>query len=170
MTRPVTLIAAVARNGAIGIRNGLPWRLPSDMKRFKALTMGKPLIMGRKTYRSLGRPLPGRHLVVVTRDPSFAPPDGIVRAASMGEAFARAEALAALHGAEEVMVGGGAEIYRAAMDRADALRITEVDLAPEADSLFPAIDPAAWREVSRVPQPPGPSDESAFSYVDYHRR
>ena len=170
MTRPVTLIAAVARNGAIGIRNGLPWRLPSDLKRFKAMTMGKPLVMGRKTYEGLGRPLPGRHLVVVTRDPSFTPPDGVVRAASVDAALARAEALAALHWAEEVMVGGGAEIYRAAMDRADALCITEVDLAPEADRLFPAIDPATWREVSRLPQAPGPGDESAFSYVDYHRR
>jgi len=170
VTRPVTLIAAVARNGAIGIRNALPWRLPSDLKHFKALTMGKPLVMGRKTYQSLGRPLPGRHLVVVTRDPGFALPDGVGRAATVDEAFARAEVLAALHGAGEVMVGGGAEVYRAALDRADRLYLTEVDLAPEADSLFPAIDPAAWCVLSRAPQTRGPGDDAAFSYVDYRRR
>ncbi len=169
MTHPVTLIAAVARNGAIGIRNGLPWRLPSDLKHFKALTMGKPLIVGRKTYQSLGRPLPGRHLVVVTRDPGFALPDGVARAATMDEALACADALASSHGVGEIMVGGGAEIYRVAMDRADRLRITEVDLAPEADSLFPVIHAAVWREVSRRPQAPGPGDEAAFAYVDYGR-
>ena len=170
MTRPVTLIAAVARNGAIGIRNALPWRLPSDLKRFKALTLGKPLIMGRKTCQSLGRPLPGRHMVVVTRDPDCPLPEGAARAASWEEALVRAEALAALHGADELMVGGGAEIYREAIGQADRLCLTEVDLAPEADSLFPAIDPAAWYVVSRASQTPGPGDDAAFSYVDYRRR
>ena len=170
MTRPVTMIAAVGRNGAIGARNGLPWRLPSDLRRFKALTMGKPLVLGRKTFESIGRPLPGRFVVMVTRDATRALPVGMVSAGSIAEALDRAEALAIEHGADEVMVGGGAEIYRGAIGRADRLRITEVDLAPDADAFFPAIDPALWRESARQPQPPGPNDEAACTGVDYVRR
>ncbi len=167
--RTVTLIAAVGRNRAIGVRNGLPWRLPGDLRRFKALTLGKPLVLGRKTFQSIGRPLPGRHLVVVTRDPALALPEGVARAATLAEALDRADDLAARHGADEIMVGGGAEVYRAAIALADRLLITEVDLAPEADSLFPVVDPAAWREVSREPQPRGPGDDAAFAFVAYAR-
>ena len=170
MTVPVVLIAAVGRNGAIGLRDGLPWRLPSDLRAFKAETMGKPVIMGRKTFASLNRPLPGRFLVVVSRDPALALPEGVVGAAGIDEALARAQAIAAERGAAEVMVAGGAEIYRAAMPLADALRITEVDLAPEADSLFPAIDPALWRELSRTAGERGERDEAGFAVVRHGRR
>ena len=170
MTVPVVLIAAVGRNGAIGLRDGLPWRLPSDLRHFKAETMGKPVVMGRKTFASLGRPLPGRHLVVVSRDPAFALPEGVVGATSVEGALARAQAIAAERGAAEVMVAGGAEIYRAAMPLADALRITEVDLSPEADSVFPAIDPELWRELSRKTGERGERDEAGFAVVGYGRR
>ena len=168
--RPVVLIAAVGRNGAIGLRDRLPWRLPSDLKRFKAMTMGKPVVMGRKTFAALGRPLPGRHLVVVSRDPVLRLPDGIDRASTIPEALSRAQDLARRHGAEDVMVAGGAEIYRSTVDLAERLAITEVDLAPEADSTFPTIDLAAWREVDRVSQVPAPGDEAGFAYVEYRRR
>jgi dihydrofolate reductase len=170
VTVPVVLIAAVGRNGAIGLRDGLPWRLPSDLRGFKAETMGKPVVMGRKTFASLGRPLPGRHLVVVSRHPASALPEGVVGATGVEEALARAQGIAAGCGAGEVMVAGGAEIYRATMPFADALRITEVDLAPEADSVFPAIDPALWRELSRVPGRRGERDEADFAVVGYGRR
>lgn len=170
MTVPVVLIAAVGRNGAIGLRDGLPWRLPGDLRHFKAETMGKPVIMGRRTFASLGRPLPGRHLVVVSRDPGLALPEGVARAASLEAALERGQAIAAERGAAEVMVAGGAEVYRAAMPLADALRLTEVDLAPEADALFPGIDPALWREVSRVPGHRTPADEAGFTMVEHVRR
>ena len=168
--RPVVIIAAVGRNGAIGLRDRLPWRLPSDLRRFRTMTMGKPVVMGRKTFESLGRPLPGRHLVVVSRDPALQLPDGVDRAATIADALARAQDLAALHHAEDVMVAGGAEIYRSTIDEAERLAITEVDLAPEADSTFPTIDLTVWREVDRQVQLQAPGDESGFSYVDYARR
>ena len=170
MTVPVVLIAAVGRSGAIGLRDGLPWRLPSDLRGFKAETMGKPVIMGRRTFASLGRPLPGRHLVVVSRDPAFPLPEGAVGATGIIEALGRAQGIAAERGAAEVMVAGGSEVYRAAIPFADALRITEVDLSPEADSFFPAIDPALWRELSRAAGERGERDEAAFAVVRYGRR
>ena len=168
--RPVVIIAAVGRNGAIGLEDRLPWRLPSDLKRFRTMTMGKPVVMGRKTFASLGRPLPGRHLVVVSRDPALRLPDGLDHATTIAEALARAQDLAALHHAEDVMVAGGAEIYRSTIDVAERLAITEVDLAPEADSTFPTIDLAVWREVDRQMQPRAAGDEAGFAYVDYARR
>ena len=167
---PVVLIAAVGRNGAIGLRDGLPWRLPSDLRHFRAETMGKPVIMGRKSFAALGRPLPGRFLVVVSRTPALALPEGIARAASLDEALMRGQAIAEEHRAPEVMVAGGAEIYGAAMGRADALRLTEVDLAPEADAFFPVVDPVAWREASRRPGEQGPRDEARYDVVDWLRR
>lgn len=168
--RPVVIIAAVGRNGAIGLQDRLPWRLPSDLRRFRTMTMGKPVVMGRKTFAALGRPLPGRHLVVVSRDPALRLPDGIVRAGTIPEALSRAQDLATLYRAEDVMVAGGAEIYRSTIDLAERLAITEVDLAPEADSTFPTIDLAVWREVGRAPQVATAEDEAGFAYVDYRRR
>ena len=168
--RPVVIIAAVGRDGAIGLRDRLPWRLPSDLKRFRTMTMGKPVVMGRKTFAALGRPLPGRHLVVVSRDPGLRLPDGIVRAGTIAEALAHAQDLARLHEAADVMVAGGAEIYRSTIDLAERLAITEVDLAPEADSVFPTIDLAVWREVGRAPQVATADDEAGFAYVEYRRR
>ena len=168
---PLVLFAAVARNGAIGRDNRLLWRLRSDMAHFRANTMGRPVIMGRKTWESIGRPLPGREIVVVTRDTGFAAPAESVHIAhSLEDALALARARARAMGAAEVMVAGGGEIYRALLDRADRLILTEVDLAPEADAFFPAVDPAAWEEVAREPHAPGQGDEAAFAFVSYRRR
>lgn len=168
---PLVLIAAVARNGAIGRDNRLLWRLRSDMAHFRANTMGHPVVMGRKTWDSIGRPLPGREIVVVTRDAGFvAPAESVHVAHSIDEALALADARARAMGAGEVMVAGGAEIYRALIDRADRLVLTEVDLGPEADAFFPAVDPAAWEELAREPHEPQQGDEAAFAFVTYRRR
>ena len=137
---PVTIVAAVARNRVIGRDGDLPWRLPEDLRRFKELTMDGTLVMGRKTYESIGRPLPGRTTVVVTRQPDWSA-EGVVTAGSMEEALE-------LAGEGEVFVVGGAEIYRQALETADALEITQVDAQPEGDAYFPEIPPT-WQVVRR---------------------
>ena len=142
----LTLIAAVARDGAIGRDNTLPWRLPEDLRHFKAATMGRPLIMGRKTFDSIGRPLPGRRSIVVSRNEQWRA-DGCERAHSIDDALT----MAATPPTGEIFVAGGAELYRQTIDRADRLLITEVDVIVDgADALFPPIDPARWRETSRT--------------------
>jgi len=164
-----SLIAAVARNGVIGRDNRLLWRLKTDLRRFRDLTIGKPLIMGRKTFDSIGRPLPNRDTIIVTRDAGFAAAGAIV-AHSLDEALRLAEDCAAVRGVDEIMIGGGGEIYAQAIGAAERLYITEVDLDPDGDALFPRIDGALWREAARRTHPPGPDDEAAFSCVDYVRR
>ena len=161
----LSIIAAVGRNGAIGAQGGMPWRLPTDLKKFRALTMGKPLIMGRKTFDSIGRPLPGRNVIVVTRDAGWAH-EGVRVARTLD--FAIAQALA--DRAEEAMIGGGGEIYRLAWDRADRLYLTEVNLSPPADVRFPFVDATTWRETRREVGVRGPKDEADFSFVQYERR
>ena len=168
MSRPLVLVAAVARNGGIGVANRLPWRLKSDMVRFRALTMGHPVVMGRRTFESIGRPLPGRHLVVVSRDPAFGPP-GVALARSPDAALSVAETIANREGAAEIVLAGGAMLYAELIGRAARLEITDVDLSAEADAFFPPIDPGLWRETSREPQHRGPADEAAFSFVTYER-
>ncbi len=158
----ISLIAAVGRNGAIGTGGGMPWRLSSDLKHFKALTWAKPLIMGRKTFDSVGRPLPGRDVIVVTRDAGWSRAD--VRVARSLD-----EALRLAAGAGEVMIGGGGEIYRLALPLARRLYITEVDLAPEADVRFPEIDPADWRETRREVRAADVNDDAGFAFVQYER-
>jgi dihydrofolate reductase len=164
----VALVAAVARNGVIGSGGALPWRLSSDLKRFKALTMGKPLVMGRKTYESIGRALPGRTTIVVTRDRGFAA-EGVAVAADVDEALRLAEAAARAAGADEIVVAGGGEIYAQTIGRAGRLYLTEVNLAPEGDARFPAVDPTRWREVARERGVRGPRDEADFAFVTYER-
>jgi dihydrofolate reductase len=169
MNVPVAMIAAVGSNGVIGAANGIPWRLPSDFAHFKRTTMGKPLIMGRKTFESIGRPLPGRTSIVVTRQPGFRP-DGVLVAASLAEALEQAQSIAARDNAAEVMVGGGGEIYREAMPLAHRLYISHVAAAPDGDTSFPAIDPAVWAVVA-TPQPPrDPRDTAAYRVNVYERR
>lgn len=143
MSKPqIFLIAAVARNHAIGLDNKLLWRLPEDLKRFKALTLGHPILMGRKTFESLGRPLPGRRNVVVSRNPDCR--------FEGAEVFSSLEAaIVACSGAEKLFVIGGAEIYRQAMVLADVLDLTEVDDAPVGDAFFPEVDRLQWQEASR---------------------
>jgi dihydrofolate reductase len=164
----VFLIAAVADNGVIGAHGAIPWRLKSDMRRLKALTIGKPVVMGRKTFASIGRPLPGRTNIVVTRDAGFREP-GVVVTTSFADA--RAVALGdALRRSSDIAVIGGAEIYTQWMAGADRLEITEVHARPEGDTYFAAIDAADWQEVARVRNPAGSDDSVDFSYVTYRRR
>jgi dihydrofolate reductase len=139
----ITLIVARARNGVIGNRNKLPWRLPEDLQHFKSATIGHPLIMGRKTFDSIGKALPGRRIIVVTRQADWSHA-GCERAGSVGEAIE----MAAQSAGDEVFVAGGSEIFRQTLDRADRLLVTEVDIEPEGDTVFPAIDPARWRQAS----------------------
>ena len=150
-------IAAVARNGVIGAGNDIPWRIPADWARFKALTTGHVLIMGRKTYDSIGRPLPGRTTIVVTRDPAWRA-DGVIVVADLDAAVDRAVAL----GPTKVFVAGGGQVYAAAWDRLDVLEITEVDAEPEGDVRFPEIG-ADWTETMR-------DEGSGFAFVTFRRR
>ena len=165
----IVLVAAIAENGVIGARGGMPWRLKSDLARLKSLTTGKPVVMGRKTFISIGRPLPGRTNIVVTRDATFRA-DGVVVTRSFTDARAVARGDALRRFATEIAVIGGAEIYAQWMDSADRLEITEVHARPDGDTHFPAIDKTAWEEVGRVRNPAGPNDSADFSYVTYRRR
>ena len=165
----LVLVAAVARNGVIGANNQLPWRLSSDLKRFKALTWGKPLLMGRKNFQSIGRSLPGREMIVVTRDPAFAAP-GVFVAHSLEAGLDLAAERAQFMGADQIIVAGGGEIYAQTIERASRLFITEVALDAEGDVRFPPIDPEQWREVKRETGERGPRDEADFAFVEYERR
>jgi dihydrofolate reductase len=164
----IALIAAVARNGAIGSQNAMPWRLSSDLKRFKALTLGKPLVMGRKTFQSVGAPLPGRETIVVTRDPAWSYP-GVAVAHDIEGALEIAREKARASGAREIVVAGGGEIYAQTIGLAERLYITEVDLSPHVDIRFPRIDKTRWRETKREPGVRGPRDDADFVFVDYVR-
>jgi dihydrofolate reductase len=155
---PVTIVAAVARNGVIGVDGGLPWHLPDDLRRFKELTLGHVLVMGRKTYESIGRPLPGRTTVVVTRNPQWDPgAPGVHVAATVEEAV---DAAAAID--PDVFVVGGAEVYRAALPLADCLELTLVDAEPDGDTRFPDVVWDAWRELRR-------DDADGVAYATYVR-
>jgi dihydrofolate reductase len=165
----VVLIVAVAENGVIGSDGAIPWRLKSDMKRFKALTINKPVVMGRKTFVSIGRPLPGRTNIVVTRDCDFRAAGAVVTN-SLADAHAIASGDALRRFATEIAIIGGAEIYARWMERADRLEITEVHTRPEGDTCFAAIDAKVWEEVARVRNPAGEGDSADFSYVTYRRR
>ena len=165
----IVLIVAVADNGVIGAHGAIPWRLKSDQARLKAMTMGKPIVMGRKTFLSLRRPLPGRTNIVVTRDGDFRGRGAVVTTSfADARAIARGDALRRF--ATEIAVIGGAEIYAQWMDSADRLEITEVHARPEGDTRFAAIDAAVWQEVARERHPAGPDDSADFSYVTYRRR
>ena len=164
----LTLIAAVADNGVIGRAGGLPWRLKSDMQRFRALTFGHPVLMGRKTYQSIGKPLPGRTNIVVTREPAFASP-GVLVARSLDAALDAARGDALRRGAPAIMVIGGADLYAQAMPRAARLEITRVHASPPGDVHFPAIDEREWRETARRDGAAGPEDEAPFTFVSYER-
>jgi dihydrofolate reductase len=169
MSMAVSLIAAVGHNRVIGRDNQLLWRLKSDLQHFRKLTIGKPIIMGRKTFESIGRPLPGRDNIVVTRDARFAA-EGILPVLSLDEAFVKAADMAKTRGVDSIAVIGGGDIYAQTMAKASRLFITEVDLAPEGDAFFPEIDPKLWQVVSREAHPAGADDEAAFAFVEYARK
>jgi len=159
----VTLIAARARNGVIGRDNAMPWKIPGELAHFKRVTMGHPIVMGRKTWASIGRPLPGRRNIVVSRDRAFAAPGAEV-VHDIGEAFARCA------DAPEVFVIGGAQIYEAALPSADRLLITEIDRDFEGDAFMAAPDTAMWRETARDTHMAEGDAPFRFSYVTYERR
>jgi dihydrofolate reductase len=165
----LVLVAAMTRDGVIGAQGGMPWRMSSDLKHFKAATWGKPMVMGRKTFASIGKPLPGRESIVVTRDPHFAAAGAWV-ARDLDAALALAQAQALRMGADEIAVIGGGEIFRQTMARADALLITELDLERAGDTRFPTIDAGVWRETAREAQPAGPRDDAGFAIIRYDRR
>ena len=168
MTVDIALIAAVGENGVIGADGGMPWRLSSDLKRFKAITMGKPIVMGRKTFESIGKALPGRANVVITSLEGFDAP-GIRVARSVDDALAVAREIAKAAGVDEVMIIGGAAVYNDTIDRADRLYITHVHAAPDGDTWFPAIDPTIWERVDALPVDRDEKDSAATSFAVYER-
>jgi dihydrofolate reductase len=147
----ISLIVAVSRNGAIGLNNQLPWYLPEDLKYFKSVTMGKPLIMGRKTFDSIGRPLPGRANIVLTRDPQWTS-DGVKVVQSVEQALVAGEIACEAADVDEIMVIGGEQIYRMTIDLADRIYLTQVDTDVEGDAFFPDIDLNNWSQ-TRVKLP-----------------
>ena len=156
-----SIIVAMAHNRVIGAKNDMPWHLPADLKYFKRITLGKPIIMGRKTFDSIGRPLPGRQNIVVTRNGSWAH-EGVDVATSLEAA------LALVDEAEEIMITGGAQIFEMAMDAVDRLYITEIDLDVEGDTYFPEFQVSDWKEISREAHPIE-EGRPAYSFVVYDR-
>jgi len=164
----LAVIVAAAQNGVIGRNNALPWHLAEDLRYFKRITMGKPVVMGRKTFESIGRPLPGRTNIVITRNPAYRARE-IKVVSSLDEALSLAAHIARIEGAEEVVVIGGAEIYRESIPRADRLYLTEVHADVEGDAVLPEIDWSAWREVSRERHPAQAPNPYDYSFVCYER-
>jgi dihydrofolate reductase len=159
----ISLVVAMARNRVIGRGNALPWRLPEDLKRFKALTMGKPILMGRRTYESIGKPLPGRTNIVLTRDRNWSAP-GTHTVSSVAEAIERA------NDASELAVIGGAEVYRLVLPFADRIHLTQVEADVEGDTWFPAIDSAAWESRSEGRHPADERNAYAMEFLTLDRR
>jgi dihydrofolate reductase len=164
---PVSMVVAMAKNRVIGVDGKLPWYLPEDLKFFKRITQAKPLVMGRKTFASIGKPLPNRLNVVVTRDTAFSH-EGVRVCHDLPAALALADQHATIEAAEEIMVMGGGEIYRQAMPFAQRLYITEVDIDVEGDATFPELDPQEWSEVQRVAGQPAQGQPN-YDFVVYER-
>lgn len=164
----VSIIVAVASNGVIGRDGGMPWRLSTDLKRFKSLTMGRPIIMGRRTFETIGRALPGRTNIVMTREETFAAPN-VVRAGDMREALRLARDQARRDGVDEIFVIGGGEIYERALPYVDRLHVTHVEAMPDGDTTFPPIDAEEWDCLEEVSVPVGPNDSEPTRYAVYRR-
>lgn len=154
----ISLIVAVAENGVIGANGGLPWRLSADLKTFRRLTLGKPIIMGRKTFQSLKKPLDGRDNIVLTTDPFFEA-EGVSVVDNLSDAITLARTLALTRGGEEIMVIGGAEVFRAALPRASRIYWTTIHAQPDGDVRFPDVDLTDWTEVERQDLPTGEKDD-----------
>lgn len=165
----VSMIAAVAENGVIGADQTIPWRIPSDFAYFKRTTMGKPMVMGRKQFETLGKPLPGRVNIVVTRQRGYQP-DGVIVINDLGAAIEHAKTIAQAEGGQEVMVIGGGDIYRQAMELADRLYVSHIDLHPEGDVRFPPIDPTQWVVVDLPEVAPSERDSATYRVKVYERR
>ncbi len=164
----IIIVAAVAENGVIGRGNARPWRLKSDMTHFRTLTMGKPVVLGRKTFASIGKPLAGRTTIVISRDQNFGAP-GIVVAPNFDAALTSARGDALRRTADAIIVAGGADIYAQALPLATRLVITEVRKRVDGDARFPAIDAKLWRETARSEHEGGAQDEADFALVTYQR-
>lgn len=164
----LSAIVAVAENQVIGINNGLPWRLSNDLKWFKKITMGKPIIMGRKTFQSLPGLLPGRPHIVITRDPDFTA-DDITTAHNLTEAISSGKEAAEQIGADEMVIIGGAEIYRQALDTLDMIYLTRVHAVIEGDTYFPELNPADWTELSREFHEKSEKDQFDHSFIELKR-
>ncbi|MEP4148985.1 MAG: type 3 dihydrofolate reductase [Halioglobus sp.] len=164
----LAIIVAAAKNGVIGNNNALPWHLPEDLRYFKRVTMGKPIVMGRKTYESIGRPLPGRVNIVITRDRGWSA-DGVKVVHSLQEAVTLAAEIAVIDGVNELMVIGGAEIYSAALPQANRLYLTQVHAEVEGDAWLPEIDWSSWREVSRQCHEAGDGNPYDYSFAVFER-
>ena len=170
MSKPeIVIVAAVAENRMIGKGNGLPWHLPGDLKHFKEATMGKPAIMGRRSFESLDSPLPGRLNIVITRNKDYRA-EGVRVVPDLAGALAVATEEAERTGAREISILGGAEIYAAAIPLADRMNLTEVHASPDGDTRFPKFDRGQWREISRSGPHQGPGDEYSYSFAMYGRR
>jgi dihydrofolate reductase len=165
----IVLVAAIGENNVIGRGGQLPWKIRSDLRHFRALTLDKPVIMGRKTFQSIGKALDRRTNIVITRDQDFSA-EGVETAASLEAALALAREDAKRSGANELMIIGGADIFAAAMPLADRLEITHVHASPEGDVYFPAIDAKHWREDKRENREAGPDDSARYSVATYLRR
>ncbi len=166
----LAIVVAMADNRAIGIKNGLPWRLPEDLKRFKEITMGHPMIMGRLTFDSIGRALPGRVTIVVTRDNTWPAPDGVVATHNLEEALAAAELEAKKLGVETIMIVGGANVYEQLLPRCNKLFVTEVHTSVTGDAFFPAINLEVWAETNRRKYMSNAAELLAYSFVEYQKR
>ncbi len=160
----IVLVVAMSENRVIGRDGDLPWKISADLKHFKAVTMGYPIIMGRKTWDSIGRPLPGRENIVITRNRDFKA-DGVVRASSVEEALNRCRDA----GADKAMIIGGGQIYADVIDLADTIELTEVHEVVNGDTVFPEIPSAVWREVARERHPAIPDTQPAYSFVTLTR-
>jgi dihydrofolate reductase len=165
----VTFVVAVAENGVIGRDGELPWRMPSDLRRFRKLTLDRPVIMGRRTYVSIGKPLDRRDNIVLTRRPGFSAP-GIHVVHAIEAALALGRALAAQRGANEIAVIGGAEVFRAALPFAQRVYLTVVRASPEGDVVLPPFDPAHWRETAREPMQQASGDQYAADFLVLDRQ
>lgn len=164
---PIALVVAAADNDVIGRNNALPWDLPADLAHFRRVTMGKPILMGRKTFESIGRPLPGRSNIVISRDPGYSA-DGVRVVDSVDAALELAEHIALIDGSDELMVIGGAEIYALALPRAQRLYVTRVHDSPRGDAYLPAIDWSEWCEVAREDHDPE-GGRPGFAFLEYTR-
>lgn len=167
-TFPLAMIAALAQNRVIGLDNKMPWHLPADLKHFKAMTLGKPIVMGRKTWDSLGRPLPGRLNLVVSRQPDLRL-EGAETFDSLDAALARAEQWAREQGATEMMLIGGAQLYEQALPLAQRLYLTRIAARPEGDAFFPAFDEAQWQRADCQAHP-AEGEAPAYSFETWQRR
>jgi dihydrofolate reductase len=164
---PVALIVAAADNDVIGCNNALPWNLPADLRHFKRITMGRPILMGRRTFESIGRPLPGRSNIVITRDADYSA-EGVHCVGSLDDALKLAQALALAAGSDELMVIGGAQIYALALPIASRMYLTRVHAQPAGDAYLPPIDWSEWRESGRE-EHPSSEGYPAHTFLDYTR-